>query len=326
MKKSTLIICKRIHYFKMKEKNISENSIVNNRKRCSTGGIRIQAKNSDKNQLIDDHPCYSYEASKKFARLHLPVAPKCNIQCNYCDRKYDCVNESRPGVTSRVLDPEAATLLVHHCINQKSNIKVVGISGPGDPLANAEETFITFKNINKYYPEIHLCISTNGLKLREYLSDIIACGIKHVTVTVNMIDPEIGKNIYAYAFYQNRKLEGKEASELIAEVQAEAISLLVKNNILCKVNTVVIPGINDHHIPEIANTCSKLGVYIHNIIPMIYCENTNFSRLGIKSPSKKMLTDISLKCDGIIRTMHHCKRCRADAIGYLTEEKVMEIA
>ena len=31
-----------------------------------------------------------------------------NIQCNYCKRGYDCVNESRPGVTSEVLSPEQA--------------------------------------------------------------------------------------------------------------------------------------------------------------------------------------------------------------------------
>ncbi len=51
------------------------------------------------------HPCFNEEAKHTSARVHLPVAPKCNIQCNYCNRKFDCVNESRPGVTSSVLAP-----------------------------------------------------------------------------------------------------------------------------------------------------------------------------------------------------------------------------
>ena len=34
------------------------------------------------------HPCYNEEAHHDFARMHLSVAPKCNIQCNYCNRKY----------------------------------------------------------------------------------------------------------------------------------------------------------------------------------------------------------------------------------------------
>ncbi len=59
----------------------------------------------EKNQK---HPCYSFDAHQKFARMHLPVVPYCNISCNYCNRKFDCVNESRPGVTSEILTPQAA--------------------------------------------------------------------------------------------------------------------------------------------------------------------------------------------------------------------------
>jgi len=54
------------------------------------------------------HPCFSKEAHHKFGRIHLPVAPACNIQCRYCIREYDCANESRPGITSRVLKPHEA--------------------------------------------------------------------------------------------------------------------------------------------------------------------------------------------------------------------------
>src|SRR3990172_4236049 len=59
-------------------------------------------------EKVRTHPCYSVEAHHHYARMHLAVAPKCNIQCNYCSRRYDCINESRPGVTSNVLTPEEA--------------------------------------------------------------------------------------------------------------------------------------------------------------------------------------------------------------------------
>lgn len=55
-------------------------------------------------QLI--HPCFQESCHGKYGRIHLPVAPACNIQCAYCDRRYDCANESRPGVTSEVISPE----------------------------------------------------------------------------------------------------------------------------------------------------------------------------------------------------------------------------
>lgn len=56
---------------------------------------------------LETHPCFTAKCSD-YARIHLPVAPKCNMQCNYCLRKYSCVNESRPGVVARVMVPEDA--------------------------------------------------------------------------------------------------------------------------------------------------------------------------------------------------------------------------
>ena len=93
---------------------------------------------------IQSHPCFSKEAMHRFGRIHLSVAPKCNIQCNYCIRDFDCVNESRPGVTSQVLSSIEALERVHDVMDRLDNIRTVGIAGPGEPLAN-EETFETFR-------------------------------------------------------------------------------------------------------------------------------------------------------------------------------------
>lgn len=89
-------------------------------------------------EKIGRHPCYSADAQHKYARIHLPVAPRCNIQCNYCNRNFDCVNESRPGVTSEVLTPELAKEKFAWVKEQIERLSVVGIAGPGDALA--EET------------------------------------------------------------------------------------------------------------------------------------------------------------------------------------------
>ncbi|MDX9837988.1 MAG: radical SAM protein, partial [Azoarcus sp.] len=116
---------------------------------------------------VQDHPCYSEEAHHYFARMHVAVAPACNIQCNYCNRKYDCSNESRPGVVSELMTPDQAvkkTLAVAAAIPQMT---VLGIAGPGDPLANPERTFETFRQLSEQAPDIKLCVSSNGLARRE---------------------------------------------------------------------------------------------------------------------------------------------------------------
>src|SRR5664279_1640790 len=73
---------------------------------------------------IQEHPCFSEKACHAFGRMHLAVAPKCNIQCKYCVRDFDCVNESRPGVTSQVLKPEEALERVDQVLEKYHYIKV----------------------------------------------------------------------------------------------------------------------------------------------------------------------------------------------------------
>ena len=81
---------------------------------------------------FEKHPCFNPDAKGKYGRVHLPVAPKCNIKCNFCDRKYDCVNESRPGVTSNILTPVQAGIYMEKVLEKEPRITVAGIAGiPG---------------------------------------------------------------------------------------------------------------------------------------------------------------------------------------------------
>ncbi|MBF0128761.1 MAG: radical SAM protein, partial [Alphaproteobacteria bacterium] len=114
---------------------------------------------------IKDHPCYSEEAHHYFARMHVAVAPACNIQCNYCNRKFDCANESRPGVVSERLTPEEALRKVLAVAAKVPQLSVVGIAGPGDALYDSARTFETFRLVSKALPDVKLCLSTNGLAL-----------------------------------------------------------------------------------------------------------------------------------------------------------------
>ena len=78
------------------------------------GGIMMYKEctqgNKNTSHLNLGHPCFSTSGHGKTGRIHLAVAPGCNISCNYCVRKFDCANESRPGVTSRVQNSEEALL------------------------------------------------------------------------------------------------------------------------------------------------------------------------------------------------------------------------
>src|SRR3974377_2068434 len=102
------------------------------------------------------HPCFNEAARRTAARIHLPVAPLCNIQCNYCKRGFDGVNESRPGVSSAVLSPGQALAYLESRVARDPRITVVGIAGPGDPFANADATIATLRLVRARFPEMLL--------------------------------------------------------------------------------------------------------------------------------------------------------------------------
>ena len=264
---------------------------------------------------ISEHPCYSDKACHAFGRCHVPVAPKCNIQCNYCIRDFDCVNESRPGVTSRVLSPEEALDLVRKVMKEHPYVKVVGIAGPGEPLANPE-TFEALRLIHTEFPRLIMCISTNGLMLPESIEELAKYDVGNVTVTLNAIDPAIGEKIYSWVEYGGKKYHGREAAELLLSQQMKGIEMAVAKKMLVKVNTVYIPGINDEHIPEIAKKAGEMGAFTFNVIPLI----PQYKFAGITPPTPKEKREMQDRCEPYIKQMRHCARCRADAIGKLGQD------
>lgn len=271
---------------------------------------------------ISRHPCYSEEAHRYYARMHIPVAPACNIQCHYCNRKFDCVNESRPGVVSEVLSPEQAERKVKGVAAQLMQLSVVGIAGPGDPLANPEQTFDTFDRVKRHVPDVALCLSTNGLTLYRHVDEIIELGIRHVTITINAIDPEVGREIYPWVFDQGVRVEGREAAELLISRQLLGLEMLAKQGILVKVNSIMIPGVNDHHLPEVSKRVKELGATLHNVTPLIIAPGSRYEADGRKAPRPKELHNLQelLGRNGM-KVMRHCRQCRADAIGLLGQDR-----
>ena len=277
-------------------------------------------------QKVQDHPCYSEDAHHYFARMHVAVAPACNIQCNYCNRKYDCANESRPGVVSELLHPDQAVTKVLAVAATIPQMTVLGIAGPGDPLANPARTFETFRQLSDKAPDIKLCLSTNGLTLPEHVDEIAKHNIDHVTITINCVDPEIGAQIYPWIYWQNRRLRGVEAARILIEQQQKGLEMLTSRGILVKVNSVMIPGVNDEHLKEVSKVVKAKGAFLHNVMPLIAEaeHGTYYGLMEQPSPTPEQLQALQDECGGDMAMMRHCRQCRADAVGLLGEDRGAE--
>ncbi|MDR2129267.1 MAG: nitrogenase cofactor biosynthesis protein NifB [Burkholderiaceae bacterium] len=272
---------------------------------------------------IKNHPCYSEQAHHHYARMHVAVAPACNIQCNYCNRKYDCSNESRPGVVSQKLTPEQAVKKVLAVASEIPQMTVLGIAGPGDSLASPAKTFETFRLLQERAPDIKLCLSTNGLALPDMVDEICKYNVDHVTITINMVDPAVGAKIYPWIFWRHKRVTGYEAARILHERQMQGLEMLSARGVLTKINSVLIPGINDEHLIEVNREVKKRGAFLHNIMPLISEaeHGTYFGLNGQRGPSAQELKAVQDACMGGANLMRHCRQCRADAVGLLGEDR-----
>lgn len=261
---------------------------------------------------LERHPCYSHAAHARYGRIHLPVAPRCNLGCNYCERRVGGMtyHAHRPAVADRVLTPkEAVEQVAQHLIEHR--LTVAGIAGPGEPLHNPE-TFETLRLVGRRFPELILCLSTNGLLLSRYAGELHALGVETLTVTLNTVDPSVGARIYSHVDLNGNVLTGPEGAAALLARQLDGIRLAVRRGITVKVNSILLPGVNDTgHLEEVARRTRALGAQVQNITPLIPFGHFR----DLAPPTCAELRAARLRCERIIRQFRSCQQCRADAVG-----------
>jgi len=261
---------------------------------------------------LSQHPCFNDMAHDRVGRIHLPIAPRCNIQCNFCERNMcAALTMQHPGWTAKPLSVAEAVDLIRSIMRMKQAdyFFVVGVAGPGDPLAN-DQTFKALNLIHKEYPHLLKCMSTNGLLLEDKLADIIDVGIRALTVTINAADSHAGKSIYSWASYEGTVYRGEEAVSLLLAKQFSGIRKAVDAGLTIKVNTVLIPGVNDKQMSKLATRIKGAGAKIMNIMPLI----PSGKMKNRPDPSCDELRKARQECEKIIPQFHRCEQCRADVI------------
>lgn len=254
-----------------------------------------------------EHPCFQ-NTPARIARMHLPVARLCNIKCNFCNPASgdSCVHGCVPGATRDILTPQEALLRVSNVIKQQGvAIQIVGIAGPGEPLFN-KETFETVAVLRDAYPEIHICLSTNGHLLPDCVDQIADSGVETLTVTVNSLTVQTARLVYEHILGST----DESAFEMLLTNQLCGIEMAAKRGLSVKVNSVLIPGENEHELPAIARKVAQLGAFIHNVLPLIPRPDAR-SR---NAPDTDMLLHTRKACAEHLCQFNHCRHCRADAI------------
>ncbi len=257
------------------------------------------------------HPCFDAAAHERVGRVHLPVAPRCNIQCNFCQRRICAtVTGQHPGWARRLLTVQEAVDLADSVAAARPSLDfVVGVAGPGDPLAN-EETFSALKEIHRRHPEIVKCLSTNGLLLADRLPELLDVGVSALTVTINAASSEVAALIYSWVRYDGKTYRGQDGADLLLRRQEEGVRAALRAGLSVKVNSVLVPGVNDDHLATLAMRLARLGVGLMNIMPLIPAGKMQDRR----SPTCNELTSARDTCDVFVPQFRRCEQCRADTV------------
>ena len=203
------------------------------------------------------HPCFDADASGPVGRLQLPVAPRAN-----CKIRFDAAAKPLPAMR-----PEDAAAWAGQVVESGANVGIVGVAGPGDPLAAPEPTLRALRLVRRAYPEMPLCLTTLGLGAAECAGELAEIGLSHVTLSVDAVDPEVAGRIYAWIRPGTKTVPLAAAAELLVEAQAAAVIAFKAAGLTVKINTTIYPGVNEDHVEAVAERVAGLGADLMAVVP-----------------------------------------------------------
>ncbi|MFW9851014.1 MAG: radical SAM protein [Candidatus Thorarchaeota archaeon] len=256
------------------------------------------------------HPCWTNERSNLWERIHLPVATKCNVQCNFCTNQTSSCFSIGPGTCKKSMTPEDAMNALHHEMKKSDNLRIVAISGPGEPLYN-KETFATLENVRKFYPDMKFCLSTNGILLGKSVEYLVGLEVATVSVSMSAILPNTVNKIYSWGIIEGNRIDDDRIGNLIPKLQLEGIEAASDAGIDIKVNTILIPDLNDDEILDLSMKIKQAGASLQNIVPLF--PRGLMRNMG--SPSFLKLNKLREAARRYIPQFTHCKQCRSDVVG-----------
>jgi nitrogen fixation protein NifB len=254
------------------------------------------------------HPCFGIASSRTAGRLHLPVASRANSRI-----RFSPVSPPGPAMT-----PEEGVAMLDRVIEAGTVIDIVGITGPGDPLAVPGPTLRTLRLVRDKYPDMALCLTTVGIGGAQVAEDLAAIGLSHVTVLVDAVYPEVAEKLYAWIRPSTKTVPLSQAARLLVEEQRQTVSAFVAAGLTVKINTTVYAGFNAGHVEQIATEMAALGAKIMAVVP--YHPAGDDEDTPAETGSELMGT-VRDRVARIIPLMPFRDECGADVVGTVRPEK-----
>lgn len=203
--------------------------------------------------------------------LRVSVTDRCDFRCVYC------MSENMTFLPKKeLLSLEELDRLCSAFISQ--GVRKLRITG-GEPLVR-KGIMTFFQSISRHLETgllDELTLTTNGSQLKRYASDLAACGVKRVNISLDTLDEEKFAKITRWGRLK-QVLEGVDA--------ALAAGLKVK------INTVALKADNQDELYNMISWCAELGLDLTFIEVMPMGDIGNENRLDQYWSLKDLRTEL----------------------------------
>lgn len=188
-----------------------------------------------------------------YARISL--TDKCNLRCRYCMPEEGVAAKKHGDLLSfEELEKVVDALLA-------LGIEKVRVTG-GEPLVR-KDALRFIQNIGKKPDIKSLCITTNGVLLKEYASDLFLAGVNRLNISLDTLDSE------KYASLTRRG----DLTTVLEGIKASAKCGFEK----LKLNVVLMKGLNEYETDDFIAFAKNYGMELRFIELMPFCSQQNFA-------------------------------------------------
>lgn len=192
------------------------------------------------------------------AVFELPVAPQVTARTRFSSALPRRLPFLLPAEAMRVLETELA---------RRPHLEMVGISGPGDPLAVPDTLFSVLGSVRRRSPRLRLGLRTLGFGSARFAAQLAKAGVDYVELVCNGVKAEILEKLYAWIRPGLKTLPLADAVQLLIREQKNGVAALRYQGISVQVVTMLYPGCNVDHVRSIAERMREYGANALSLLP-----------------------------------------------------------
>ncbi len=193
--------------------------------------------------------------SRKLTYLRLSVTDRCNLRCRYCMPQSSFSWMPSENILSF---EEIHRICTAFC---KSGIRKIRLTG-GEPLVRRGLPGL-IRKLNQLEGLDEICLTTNGTLLGEYAVELLDAGVTHINISLDTMVPQTYASI--------------TGADMFHQVWASIIKVLELGFPQVKLNAVVIKGVTDSDIYDLAGLAKKYPIDVRFIEFMPVGDNIPWS-------------------------------------------------